>query len=321
MGTFPWVSHFWILLAMDTVQEPKAASMWRLPDSEAPVASSSLVDARVWFDQTPVRFAAGWTVIAAALAVQPLAQTLGADLLRMALIFLLADPLWGSLWGLMNTPGSLPVIQASLSRKRVWLPYLHPGSPAAHLLGLEGPGMLALVMRVAVPGFLLALLVAGFLGPWAVGLTFIALGLSIAGWLHRHVDLIPQALLQSLMSVALPWALVLLSFRGLEAPASQFLLAALWTLHAWAAARLAEAPGERVGLGGLAVAQAGVTVALIFLRAPLWVALVVVCWLPTWLLVLRGGDLRGARFWWIAAMLLSAMALTESGMDAFNLGG
>lgn len=318
MGIFPWVSHFWILFAMDTTQEPRTASLWASPDSEASVASSSLVDARVWFDQTPVRFAAGWTVLAAVLAVQPLAQTLGDDLLRIALLFLLADPLWGSLWGLMNTPGSLPVIQASLRRNRIWLPYLHPGSPAAHLLGLEGPGMLALVMRVAVPGFLLALLVAGFLGPWAVSLTLVALGLSIAGWLHRHVDLIPQALLHSLMTVALPWVLVILVLRGPEAPMPQFLWAALWTLHAWGAARLAEEPGDRVGLGGLAVAQAGVTVALILLRAPLWVVPVVACWLPTWLLVLRGGDLRGARFWWIAAMLLSTMALTESDMGAFK---
>lgn len=306
---------------MDIGQTPRfSAGAWPSTSVEQLAGSSSLLDARVWFDQTPWRFAAGWTVLAATLAVTPFSRMFESDLLQIALLFVLADPLWGSIWGLMVTPQSLPAIRASVARSRIWLPYLHSGSPAAHLFGLEGPGMLALIMRVAVPAILLSLLVSGLLSAYAVWLTVFVVILSIAGWVHRHVELIPLGLLHSLMTVALPWLLVLVVLPNGALTLAQAALIGLWTLFAWGAALAISEPHRRDGLVLLGLAQVGIILELILLRAPLWLGPVVVCWLPTWLAVHRRVSLTRVRFWWLVALVLTAFAIAQNDAGPSLLG-
>lgn len=289
-----------------------SATPWE-PAAGHPAASTSVLDARFWFDRTPWRLAAGWTVLAAVLAAQPLAQTLRTDLVQVVLLFLLADSLWGGVWGGMVAPDTLPAIQGTLKRSRIWLPYLHTGSPAAHLFGLEGPGMLAVVMRATVPAVLLALLVAALLSQTAVWLTLVVVALSVAGWLHRHVELVPLTVLYSLVTVALPWALVV-EVMGGEVSPGPVAWALLWTLHAWGGVTVLERPAARGGLMALALAQAGVSLLLILLRVPLWLGPTAILWLPTWLAAYRGVSLERVRFWWLAALLTTALAISGSSL-------
>ncbi|MGB5052152.1 MAG: hypothetical protein WBO46_24600, partial [Caldilineaceae bacterium] len=136
----------------------------------------------MWFDESPWRIAAGWTVLTAVLASGLSLADILAQPFTVALLFLLADPLWGSIWGLMSTPESLPLVRRSLERSRIWLPYLRSGSPAARLFGMDGPSILALVYRVALPAIFLALLVSFLLHPAALWLTLALIGVSTASW-------------------------------------------------------------------------------------------------------------------------------------------
>ena len=47
-------------------------------------------------------------------------------------------------------------------------------------------------------------------------------------------------------------------------------------------------------------------------RAPLWLALMSVLWLPTWLLIYQRRPLQRLNFWWLLGMLMSGLALGQS---------
>lgn len=287
----------------------------RLTTPEQPglsvISSSALLDARVWVELSPWRLSAGWSLLAAALAagIGDVAAALSPQVL--VLLFLLVDPLWGSIWGSLTTPGALPHLRQTVQRQRLWLPYLTPGSPAARLFGTDGPGLLAILFRAGLPGTVLALLVAFSLGTAAVWATVAVLVLAIGGWLHREVELVPVPVLHSLAAVALPWVLGLIVFGRDPWQPVFWLPALLWTVHAWGGSRHLEQPGERLGLAGMALAELGLALFLIVSRVPLWLAVLALLWAPVWLAVYRGRQLEFAHFWWLGALLVTGLAVGQ----------
>jgi len=277
-------------------------------------SSSAVIDGRIWLERSPWRLAGGWSVLAALFSIGFFNQLEGVDLPRLLLFFLLVDLLWGSIWGSMTVPNSVPSLEATHQRQRVWLPYLRPGSPAARLFGVDTPGILPVIGRVALPGILLALLVALALDTTLFWFTLVVVVISVAGWLHRQVALMPVVLLHSLISITLPWLSTQQIYGGGLSTASNgpLFLAALWTLHLWGANRNLNESTDRLGLVGVALAQIGISIQIVLAQTPLWLALVGVLWLPTWLAVYRNQPLRRVEAWWPLAMLLSAFAIGQS---------
>lgn len=279
------------------------------------LSSSATINTQIWFSQFPLRPTAAWAVVAAALAVGWLSQPMLWDWREFALLLLLADPLWGSLWRLAAGRLELLPLRERELTQHVWLPYLEPGSPAARLLGRDDQGVLHLVLRVVFPSAALALAIAFVLGPQAVLLTTVVLLLSLIGWITRHtVGHIPAAL-HSAVTVALPWWLTLdlLGVTPLsENWANQLGLVLLWFLHNWGEGRCLRARGDVLGIGLLAIGDLGLAVLLVISRAPLWLALMSILWLPTWLLVYQRRPLPRLNFWWLLAMLISGLALGQS---------
>jgi hypothetical protein len=277
-------------------------------------SSSAVLDARIWMERSPWRVAGGWSMLAALLSAGIASQPLIVDIPRLLLIFLLVDLLWGSIWGAMTLPNSLPNLEQATPQTRVWLPYLRPNSPASRLFGYDRPGILPLLARVALPGVALSLLVAAALDPMLLWLTLAVVVLSISGWLHRQVELVPVGLLHTLVSVSLPWwaALQFMSGSVLIDWRYPIANAILWTIHMWGANRSADMPGDRFGLAGVALAQLGVSGLVILAEAPFWLALLTVLWLPTWLAVYRQQPLRRVEWWWLLAMLMSSVAVGQS---------
>ena len=274
-------------------------------------SGSSIIDVRMWLDQSPWRIAAGWTVLAALLASGASMDYVTAHASTLVLLFLLADPLWGSVWGLMSTPNSLPFLQQSMQRSRVWLPYLRSGSPAARLFGMDGPSILAIVYRVALPAIFLALLVSLILPPVALWLTLAVVVVSSAGWLHQQVELIPVTLLHVLLTVALPWLLIVFVVGTDTDQTFQLALAALWSIHVWGSQTYHDGGRKVLALAAIAASQAGIGVLFIFLQLPLWLVFFALFSLPTWLALYQGQSLERVRLWWMAAMLTSGLALGQ----------
>jgi hypothetical protein len=278
------------------------------------LSSSATLNAQFWFSRFPLRPTAGWAVVAALLALGA-PTSLPLNWQELALLLLLVDPLWGSVWRLAaGRLELLPLREEDVGRS-VWLPYLEPGSPAARLLGWDDNGVLHLLMRVALPSALVALAIALTLGPAAVGMTLLLLGLALVGWIVRHAAGTVPALLHSAATVALPWSLGLVQ-AGLR-PTDEFwtlqlLLVGLWFVHNWGEGRLLRAPRDPLGIALLAVGDLGLGALLIVARAPLWLALLSVIWLPTWLLIYQRRSLQRLNFWWLLGMLVCGLALGQS---------
>ncbi len=66
------------------------------------------------------------------------------------------------------------------------------------------------------------------------------------------------------------------------------------------------------GIALLGVADLGIALLLVFAQLPIWLAVLVVLWLPTWLAVYRRQPMTRLNFWWLAAMLVSAVAAGQS---------
>ena len=91
----------------------------------------------------------------------------------------------------------------------------------------------------------------------------------------------------------------------------QLVLIACWVIHQWGGLRNSE-EHDGLGLIGLAAAEITMCLLLIFARAPLWVAPLVILLLPTWLLAYQRQPLRRLRAVWLAAMLISAVAIGQT---------
>jgi hypothetical protein len=281
--------------------------------AEQVTASSALLDTRIWFERSPWRIAGGWSMVAALLALGLPMQMEMISLPTLVLLFLLVDLFWGSIWGSMTFPNSLPAVERSLRQTRIWLPYLRAGSPAARLFGYDSPGILPLILRVALPGILVALLVAAVLDTTIFWLTLVVVLLSMGGWLHQQVPLVPVIALHSMVSVTLPWWATFHSMGiAVDQEWKYGALIVLWSVHFWGSQHNLVQANQRGGLIGIAIAQAGISMLLILAQMPIWLAILAILWLPTWLAVYTGQPLRRVEIWWLPAMLISALAIGQS---------
>lgn len=276
------------------------------------LSGRATVNAQFWFSRSPLRPTAGWAVVAALLMTGWPVLPVAVVWRDLALVLLLADPLWGSIWRLAaGRVELLPLRERELSHS-VWLPYLKPGSPAARLLGRDDHGVLHLILRVVLPTVALAGAIAWVLGPTALWLTAMIVAAGVVGWIIRHSLGVIPALLHSLVTVTLPWLLGLL-LLGLTPDhdrwPSMVALVLLWTAHNWGEGRYLRAPGDRLGIALLALSDIGIALLLVVSRAPLALAALAVIWLPLWLLIYQERARQRLNFWWLVAMLISAVAV------------
>lgn len=292
---------------------PRAGLAGRSTVEQQTFSSSATLNAQFWLEQFPWRPTAAWAVVAALLASGQ--NWLVLDWRTVVLVALLADPLWGSIWRLAAGRQELLPLHNKVAPRPVWLPYLLPDSPAAQLLDWNHLRALPLLFRVGLPSLLLALGVAAALTPTAIWMTLCVLAISIIGWITRRALNSSTTLLHSLVTVTLPWLLVLTLFSEQISDADwlvHFVLISFWTLHNWGEGRNLRSIADGFGLLLLAVAEIGIISLLIFIRAPFWLALLIVLWLPTWLAVYYRRPLQRLNFVWLLAMLLSAWALGQS---------
>lgn len=265
-----------------------------------------LFDVETWLAGSPWRPAASWAVIAAGFSsAWGLVET-EYFWRTLILALLLVDVLWGGVWyTLTQHPATANSPRTGL---RFWLPYLRPGSPAARLLGWEAAGPLATIGQRVLASLGLALLVSWSLGVSAMVLTGVSFLVSVLAGLHRRESQIPLGLLHALATIGLPWMLGLWVFGyWSESMAVSIILPALWTIHSWGAFRMVQRPTDGLGLTLLGLAQAGIVLLFILGQAPIWVAVLVILFLPTWLAVAQGHSLHRVPFWWLSAMLVSAL--------------
>jgi hypothetical protein len=287
------------------------------PASSADVnlSSSATINAQFWLNQVPWRPTAGWAAVAALLSFGWPVQPLALDWREIALVFLLVDPLWGSVWRLAAGRTELLPLHEGKAPRPVWLPYLQSGSPAAELLGWDARGVLPLLFRVALPTILLAGAVAWVLGMGAVWLTIAVVVTAVLGWIGRYALQHTPALLHSLVTMTLPWTLAL-SRLGLASTDERWwqyaALVGLWSVHNWGEGRGLRRNGDLLGIGLVAAADIGLGLLAVAARAPLWLALLSVLWLPTYLFVYYRRPWAPLNFWWLLAMLVSSMAIGQS---------
>ena len=282
------------------------------PDSES--VATGVVNVQVWMDQAIWRPAGFWAFAAGLLAAGVLRRPGDLNWQALALLALLVDPLWGSIWRLAGGRRALLTLPPLSSDRRIALPYLRDGSPAARLLAGDHTDVWPSALRVGVPAVILALLVAALLGTYAVGMTLIVVVLAALGWTLRRTFGHGVPLLQSIVAIGLPW---LLTLQQVQRPPGTFnwlpqlVLIGCWVLHQWGGLRNSQ-ESDWPGLAGLAVAEAALCILLIAAQAPLWVAPLVILLLPTWLLAYQRQPLRRLRAVWLAAMLISAIAIGQT---------
>lgn len=274
--------------------------------------ASGLVNAQLWADQAFWRPAALWAGLAGLLAAD--APIEGIDWRALALALLLVDVVWGAVWRLAGGRDLLLPLAPHAVRQQVWLPYLQPESPAARVFSGSHQDLWPLTFRVGTPTILLALVVAAVLGVEALGLTVVVVALTVLGWTARHTLRGIPIVLASLVSVGLPWLLLMWQNAAGAEPAwgAALAAAALWTLHHWGAVRILGDGHDAIAMLLLAVSELGICALLIVGQAPLWLVAVVLVLLPTWLAIVQGRAVgRRMQPLWLLAMLLSALALRQ----------
>ena len=290
----------------------------------AALSASATINAQIWFEQFPWRPTAAWVVVAGVLSLGLFAggSLAAVDWRGLALLLLLADPLWGSIWRLAAGRQEMLPLREQAVTHRFWLPYLSMNSPAAKIMGWDTDAtqntVFPLLFRVAAPTILLAAAVAMVLDGAALWLTGVVIVCSMIGWVSRRTWRIHPHFLHALVTIMLPWALTLNimqpQLNGSEGAfvwRLQWALLLLWTLHNWGEGRCLLKERDLFGIGLLAVADVGLGILLVVAKAPLWLALLSLLWLPTWLCIYRGYPLRSVTLWWLLSMLVSAAAVGQ----------
>lgn len=281
---------------------------------EMSYANNTTLNIQIWLGAFPWRPTSAWAVLAAMLSTGLLARPFDINWQTLALLLVLVDLLWGGIWRLAAGRQALLPLHTQVTPQQVWLPYLQPRSPAHKLLGWDNTGVLPLLFRVVLPSVVLALSLASVLGVTAVWMTGSLVLVSVLGWTSRRSLAAQPILLQSIATIGLPW---LLASRLLSATVeggwslAQTGIILLWVLHNWGEGRLLCAFDDRFGWLLLAVAEAGTILLLVFIQAPLWLGLLVILWLPAWLLIYQRQPLHRVTIWWLGAMLISALALGQ----------
>jgi hypothetical protein len=314
--------YFLALVGRDELMAKSASSrinQWRqvvLPGSMGNMlrlGDSASLHAQFWFGQMPLRPTAAWSLVAALLASGLLEQPASLNWQTLVLLLLLVDPLWGSIWRLAGGRRELLPLASLAPTRPFWLPYLQAGSPAQRLLGWDRHAVLPLLVRVAAPSLLLAGGVALALGLPALLFTALVILISVLGWTSRRALQMPPVLLQSLVTIGLPWWLTRLQLADSGAEQGWFTpvtgLVVLCTLHHWGEGRTRLNPSDWLGWGLLALAEVWIAMLLVFLGAPLWLLGLVICWLPAWVLIYQCQSVEQANIWWLLALLIGAWAI------------
>jgi len=278
-------------------------------------SSSATLNAQFWLEQFPWRPTAAWATVAALLMTGLGWGAFSGEWRTITLLLLLVDPIWGSIWRLAAGRDELLPLQTKVAPRPVWLPYLKPDSPAARLFDWNYVRAVPLLFRVGLPSLALALVVAAVLDPLAIWLTGAVFLASVLAWIVRRTLNSSANFLHSVVTVALPAGLALSLFPPVLDAGEQplyLLLIAFWTLHNWGEGRNLRSSADPWGLLLLGVAEMGMVSVLLFVQAPLWLAFLILLWLPTWLAIYQGQNLRRLNFIWLAALLLSAWAVGQS---------
>jgi hypothetical protein len=220
---------------------------------------------------------AGWAVLCGVLASNRM-RWAGEELLALALVGLLAEPAWGSLWDLAVGTDWFQPLAEGWSRARPALlpslPYTQPSSPGGRLWGWlsrvagwwreafwpgAGPALLGIVVA-AILTAVLTVLLPDRLRP--LNAAFVALvGLGVARQRRERRPLLEQALVQ----VGLSWLAGHAALAGLAVPS--LVLALAYAVAGWGMFRLLE--GQRGGLWLLNGGQAAGVTVLVVLKQPL----------------------------------------------------
>lgn len=314
------------------------------------IGASSVFDAQIWMGRSPWQPAAGWSVVAALLTLVPLTRWFGAgsnvDWRLVALLLLLVDPLWGSIWRFSAGRATVLPLRTDMLRRRFWLPYLSPDSPAARLMGHDllagdsAQSVYPVLFRVTLPSVVLAAAVAAVLGISALWMTGLVVLLSILAWVDysnlREDQQRPNgfgqywqrsSLLRALITVGLPWGALLLQMRETrlsdsmmgstalnpEVASVSWILLFLWVLHSWGEGCCLRWSRDRLGIGLLALSDLGMALLLIVIGVPIGLGILSVIWLATWFSVYNGLPLQRVQGWWLLAMLISAASVGFAG--------
>ncbi|MFN3331074.1 MAG: hypothetical protein ACK47M_01010 [Caldilinea sp.] len=294
----------------------RVVSGWRQASAQpktADVMASSLFSAQIWAEASFWRPAALWAGVAGVLSVGATASTV--DWRTLSLALLLVDVLWGSVWRLAGGRTQSLALPPGSLRRRVWLPYLQPDSPAARIFSGDHRDIWPLAFRTGLPAMVLALLAAAALGIEAFLLTVAVVIIAVAGWTARHaLGGIPM-ILSGVVSIGLPWLLLMrqMAPAGVEIEwLAPIVLLSCWVLHYWGEMLILADSRAVQAMTLLGIAEIGIIVLLIIVQAPLWLAGVVLLFLPTWLMIAQGGQVgRRMQPLWLLALLLSALALGQ----------
>ena len=263
------------------------------------------------------RIGPAWAVLAGALASG--APLLGdAVPLRLVGAAILADSAWGVLWRLTATDDT---DRANQLAEDDHLPYFQPHSPAGRALGMlhdiaPGASWRDLTTALVLTGVLSLLL-----GVPALVLSVVAYAVILWAWALGRAGKQP-AVCDALLNVGLPWLLGLVLARDARlwsgsAPVvlPGVLMGVAFTTLQWGTRRAYLSDGSR--MFAVWLGQAAVLLALIGV-GQLWVLVLAAAlllppamWLWRSRAVATGVEraLRQSGPWWLAAMLLSAVAL------------
>lgn len=267
-----------------------------------------------------------WAVLCGALASNRLRWE-GEGLLTLALVLLLVELAWGSLWDLaVGTNWFRPLAEGwppARAASLLSLPYTHPDSPGGRLLrGLgrlvgwwreafwpaAGSALLGLVAAVVLTVVLSVLL------PNRLRLLNAALVALVGPGLALRRSGRDSLLGQALVQVGLGWLAGHAAFAEVREPS--LILSLSFALAAWGALRVFE--GRARGLWLLNGGQVAGTVLLVVLKQPLLagaMGLLLFGQIAMQPSLRSGGDARRLAFsgrtwpWLMAAMLVAAMAL------------
>lgn len=274
-----------------------------------------LVSLHVSLSRLIWRIGPAWSVFCGALVAGAPLFTADA-VLRLVAAAALADLAWGMLRRAIPAqptagPTGGPVVPA--------VPYAQADSPLARTLGRlaswqgDSPGETRRALQELALGLAFTLLLSFLLPRAAFLLSAAAAGTVTVGWAWVRRGRQPAWAL-ALLDVALPWLLgAVLAPGGPRSAVAVLLLGAGFTALQWGDYRWWMSAGERAD--GAWLGMAGVSIALILLRAPWAVAAVAALFLPAaWQLRRTGPDVLPAAGrsrvlpWWWAAMLLTAIA-------------
>ena len=275
--------------------------------------SGSTIGLQLWVITLPWRPSALWAFLAA-LLTQPWEQLQSAFTWpTLLLLFLLIDPLWGGIARFASGRRDLLHLRPDLIDDSRRLPYLQEDSPAGRLLGRDLDQAPAILFRVLLPVLVFGFLVAATLGVQAVVATIAVLLLTALGWMLYMVRSVTPWGVYSLIAIGIPWWLTLQLSRagGVPISSSALLLGLLWTLHYWGEQRVAAAPASRSGLLLLGAADIGLGIWTLAIASPLWFVLWAIATVPTWIAVVNRTSLQRVTFWWVLAMLITAVALGQ----------